>query len=263
MTILLKEDQTEIELTCDYEDYQYDSFYGNLLIMSDAELMEYKKDKCPRGYTPLHLAARYGHWEIAIDLLRNRAVVGAKDFLGVTPLHIAACHNHRHVVRVLVKFGANISSKTLNGSTPLHSAAACGALEVTDQLVYHGAILDAADDNNLSALHYCILDVHSNHFSGHPRLAKFYDDDKNYVRNTNFFQWLDVFINLMILGSNVNAVDLHGRSVLHLAAKNGLADAVNVLMQEKSQLDVLISLVKHHWQKLSRTSQWNQSNGCF
>ena len=173
-------------------------------------------------------------------------MVWAKDFLRVTPLHIAACHNHRHVVRVLVKFGANISSKTLNGSTPLHSAAACGALEVTDQLVYHGAILDAADDNNLSALHYCILDVHSNHFSGHPRLAKFYDDDKNYVRNTNFFQWLDVFINLMILGSNVNAVDLHGRSVLYLAAKNGLADAVNVLMQEKSQLDVLISLVRHH-----------------
>ena len=59
---------------------------------------------------------------------------------------------------------------------------------------------------------------------------QFYDDDKNYVRNTNFFQWLDVFINLMILGSNVKAVDLHGRSVLHLAAKNGLADAVNVLM---------------------------------
>ena len=115
----------------------------------------------------------------------------------------------------------------------------------------------------LKELHYCILDVHSNHFSGHPRLAKFYDDDKNYVRNTNFFQWLDVFINLMILGSNINAVDLHGRSVLHLAAKNGLADAVNVLMQEKSQLDVLISLVRHHWQQLSRTSQWDQSNGCL
>ena len=43
VTILLKEDQTEVESTCDYEDYQYDSFYGNLLIMSDAELMEYKK----------------------------------------------------------------------------------------------------------------------------------------------------------------------------------------------------------------------------
>ena len=188
-------------------------------------------------------------------------MVWAKDFLGVTPLHIAACHNHRHVVRVLVRFGANISSKTLNGSTPLHSAATCGALEVTDQLVYHGAILDAADDNNLTALHYCILDVHSNHFRGHPRLAKFYDDDKNYVRNTNFFQWLDVFINLMILGSNVNAVDLHGRSVLHLAAKNGLADAVNVLMKKSHSLTFLRSLVRHHWQQLSRTSQWDQSNG--
>lgn len=43
VTILLKEDQTEVESTCDYEDYQYDSFYGNLLIMSDAELMGYKK----------------------------------------------------------------------------------------------------------------------------------------------------------------------------------------------------------------------------
>ena len=233
---LLEEDQTEIDSTCGYEDNQFESFY--FLSMSHKELMEYKKDTCSRGYTPLHLAARYGHWEIATDLLLNRAMVGAKDGLGVTPLHIAACHNHQNMVEVLLKFGANISSKTLNGSTPLHSAAACRALEVTDQLVYHGAILDAADDNNLTALHYCILDVHSNHFRGHPRLAKFYDDDKNYVRNTNFFQWLDVFINLMILGSNINAVDVHGRSVLHLAAKNGLADAVNVLMQGKSQFDV-------------------------
>ena len=233
---LLEEDQTEIDSTCSYEDYQFESFYGNYLIMSHAELLEYNKDTCPYGYTPLHLAARYGHWEIATDLLLNRAMVGAKDCLGVTPLHVAACHNHHRVVEVLLKFGANVSSKTLNGSTPLHSAASCKALEVTDLLVYHGAILDAADDNNLTALHYCILDVHSNHFRG--RLAKFYDDNKNYVRNTNFFQWLDVFINLMLLGSNINAVDVHGRSVLHIAAENGLADAVNVLIQRKSQLDV-------------------------
>ena len=205
VTLLLKEDQREMESTCDYKGYQFDSFYRNLLIMSHAELMEYKREKCSPGYTPLH------------DLLRNRAMVGARDCLGVTPLHVAACHNHQLVVKVLVKFGVNISSETLNGSTPLHSAAACGALEVTNQLVHHGAIPDATDDNNLSALHYCILDVHSNHFRDH--LAKFYSDDKNYVRNTNYFQWLDVFIDLMLLGSNINAVDVHGQSVLHIAAK--------------------------------------------
>lgn len=217
VTLLLKEDQREMESTCDYKGYQFDSFYRNLLIMSHAELMEYKRKKCSPGYTPLHLAASCGRWEIAIDLLRNRAMIGARDCLGVTPLHVAACHNHQLVVKVLVKFGVNISSETLNGSTPLHSAAACGALEVTNQLVHHGAIPDAADDNNLSALHYCILDVHSNHFRDH--LAKFYSDDKNYVRNTNYFQWLDVFIDLMLLGSNINAVDVHGQSVLHIAAK--------------------------------------------
>ncbi|XP_022810060.1 uncharacterized protein LOC111347065 [Stylophora pistillata] len=233
VTILLKEDQTEVDSTCEYPP----SFRGMYSIMNHKELMEYNQEMCHCGYTPLHLTARYGNWEIAIDLLQNKAMVESKDCLGVTPLHVATCHNHQHVVEVLVKFGVNISSKTSNGSTPLHSAAACGAVEVIDQLVYHGAILDATDDSNLTALHYCILNVQPSHLRHH--LAKFYEDENNYVRNTNFYRWLDVFINLILLGSNINALDVHGRSVLHVAAKNGLADAVNVLIQRKSQLDVL------------------------
>ena len=230
---LLKEDQTEIDSTCDY----FQSLGGEGFIMSVKEWMEYEQDVCQCGYTPLHLAARYGNWEIAIELLENGAVVDAKDCFGVTPLHVATCHNYQRMVEVLVKFGANISSRTFNGSTPLHSAASCGVLEVTNQLVYHGAILDAADDRNLTALHYCILNVQSSHHSFH--LANFYHDDNNYVRNTNSYRWLDVFINLILLGSNINAVDVHGRSVLHAAAKSGLADAVNVLVQRKSLLDIL------------------------
>ncbi|PFX14284.1 Ankyrin-2 [Stylophora pistillata] len=250
VNFLLKEDQTEIHATCN-RFQEMSSFFLQLLV-SHSELKEYKKDVCHCGYSSLHLAARYGNWEIASNLLENNAVVEAKDCFGATPMHVAACHNQADMVDVLVKFGAGINSKTYNGSTPLHSAAVCGASEVIDRLLYHGAILEAADDSAFTALHYCILYVNSTQLNDYVfdietrsitdrrgYLAKFYRQlVNNHIKNTNFYGWLDALINLILHGSNLNAVDSHGRTALHLAAANGLADAVNVLLQRKAQIEL-------------------------
>ena len=226
------------------------------------EEAEYHKDICHCGYTPLHLAARYGDWDIGLDLIIGGANVDAADCLGATPLHVAACHNHKDFVDMLSrsKIGANVNSKSFNGSTPLHSAAACGAVDVIDHLLYHGANLSAVDENNLSTLHYSIMNIRQLDFDHEVFLNKtnlsdvtlslLMDDRRGYladfdrydnssiIRNTNCYQWLDTFLHLLIRGSDINAVDIYGRTPLHFASANGLPDAVNILLQRKAEFEI-------------------------
>ena len=258
--LLLEKDPTIVYKTCNHwQSVQEHNETEPSLTLSFKESIEYHRDVCHCGYTPLHLAARYGHLKIGIDLIIRGAHVEAQDCFGATPLHVAACHNHIPFVDLLThsKISANINSRSRNGSTPLHSAAICGAVDVIDHLLYHGANLSAVEDEGLSALHYAILQIHPKQLerkimlnrtdlggtlhlvtvdrNGH--LASFYDEN-DMVKNTDHYRWLDAFINLILRGSDVDAVDIHGRTPLHIAAANGLADAVNVLLQSKAKLDI-------------------------
>ncbi|KAL9988502.1 hypothetical protein ACROYT_G002956 [Oculina patagonica] len=279
--LLLMEDQTKIHSGCDHwqdvhrkdetrthlplshEESHWQDVQGGQhitrasLTLSLEESVEYHQDICHCGYTPLHLAARYGYWEMAIDLVKSKARVGARDCFGATPLHVAACHNHWEMVYLLSELGSDINGKTFNGSTPLHSAAACGAVEVIDHLLYHGTNLSAVDDSGLTALHYAILNITSSQLNrkiifnatssdqqiqlvtidrtGH--LAEFFTKESQ-VKNTDHYRWLDTLIHLIRRGSAIDAVDTHGRTALHIAAGNGLADAVNVLLQKKAKLEI-------------------------
>ena len=261
---LLSKDQAKIHSTCvHWQDVRQQDETGQNLLLNCEESREYHGDVCHCGYTPLHLAARYGFWKIAIDLVKAGATVGTQDCSGATPLHVAACHNHRDITYLLLKLGAKIIGRTFNGSTPLHSAAACGANEAIDYLLYHGANLSEVDDRGLTALHYTIHNINSSQLDqnflvnstgdedlphlvtvdrrGH--LAKFFVEN-NHWKNTNFYPWLDALIGLLSHGSDINAVDIQGRTALHMAAENGLADAVNVLLQNKARPEMRDKLGK-------------------
>ena len=265
--IILQKDHGLIHETCDHwQRMEQQNETHTSLKLSFKESIEYHGDTCHCGYTPLHVAARYGHWEIGMYLIEiGRARVNVSDCFGATPLHVAACHNHKSFVHMLMRSesSANINSMTANGSTPLHSAAACGAVEIIDLLLYFGANLSAVDKDGLSTLHYVILHIHPDQLDGkfilnrtdlggalhlvtidrRGHLAEFYEKN-NIIRNTDQYRWLDAFINLILRGSDIHAADKNGRTPLHIAAANGLADAVNVLLQRKSKLELRDNLGK-------------------
>ena len=200
------------------------------------ELAEYNADVCHCGYTPLHLAARYGHLEVAILLIEKGARLDERDCTGATPVHVAACHNHANLT------GDNLNIKTSNGSTPLHSAAACGAVEVIDYLLYKKASLTAVDNYGLTALHYSIHNIRFRSpfdliapRKGH--LSGFFVYDNQY-RSVDGLRWLDTLVKLLRWGSKVDVVDVDGQTPLHIAAHYGLADAVNVLLQMNASMEV-------------------------
>jgi len=258
--LLIMEDQSKVHATCDrWQNLQEQDEMGRYWTLSRKEYIEYNRDICHCKYTPLHLAARYGYFEIALELVkRGRARVRARDCLGATPLHVAACHNHWKIASHLLKLGAEVNIKAFNGSTPLHSAATCGAVEVIDHLLYHGANLSAVDDSGLTALHYTILKINSSHlekkflfksdtssgeqwqlvtFERKGHLTKFFREE-NHLKSSDHYRWLDALIHFIFRGSAIDTVDIFGQTALHIAARNGLADAVNVLLQQKAKLEI-------------------------
>lgn len=222
------------------------------------ERTEYNADVCNCGYTSLHLAARYGYRQLAISLIRKGARVNDRDCSGATTIHVAACHNHSGLIHLFSQrtVGGDINAKTLNGSTPLHSAAACGAVEAINHILYKEADPSVVDDYGLTALHYSIRNIKSSDLSrivyrndiagdgtlrpvvtdrkGH--LSGFFSD-KQQIKSTDRLNWLDILIRLVFTGTNIDAVDTKRQTTLHTAAQNGLADAVNVLLQRKASLE--------------------------
>ncbi len=106
------------------------------------------------GWTPLHLAAFFGHPELATALLDRGADIEARSTNPSknTPLHAATAGGHAQIVRLLLLSGANPRARQEGGWTALHSAAQAGNREMVEELVAHGADINARADNNQSPL---------------------------------------------------------------------------------------------------------------
>ncbi|RXZ81310.1 ankyrin repeat domain-containing protein [Paenibacillaceae bacterium] len=115
------------------------------------------------GYTPLGLAAHFGHEEAALYLIQNGADIGLKGQDGTlnnTPLHAAIAGNHLGIVRLLLEHHANINAQcegTLReGFTPLHVAAHFNRLEIARMLLEHGADPSLANSEALTPAQYAL-----------------------------------------------------------------------------------------------------------
>ena len=95
-----------------------------------------------RAQTPLHYAASKGQAAVAALLLSLGATVDAADFWEMTPLHYASGGGHLPVVQLLLSHGANAAAVGGDGYTPLPAAAFSGQPEVIKLLLRRGAYSD-------------------------------------------------------------------------------------------------------------------------
>lgn len=104
----------------------------------------------PDGFTPLGLAAFFGHLEIVNVLLMDHADpnIASNNPMRVTPLHSAVAGNHYAVAAKLIEAGANVNAIQADGFTPLMGAAQNGNLQMVELLLAHGADVNARVDKH-------------------------------------------------------------------------------------------------------------------
>ena len=100
------------------------------------------------GWSPLHLAAHYGHTALVELLLHNNAPVDLRSTnqMANTALHAALAGRRAGVVKILLDAGADVNAKQHGGWTPLHAAAASGDRALVDLLLARGAKPSLAND---------------------------------------------------------------------------------------------------------------------
>jgi ankyrin repeat protein len=92
------------------------------------------------GFTLLHLAAFFGHRELAEFLLAEGADINAvsknQTFArGVTPLHSALAASQTALATLLIDKDADLTARDADGNTPLHSAAFHGNIPIVQLLL--------------------------------------------------------------------------------------------------------------------------------
>src|SRR5262249_27866615 len=106
------------------------------------------------GWTPLHLAAFFGHAKVAELLLANGADVAARSRNpnGNTPPHAALAGNHKAVARRRIGAGADVNASDPAGWRPLHLAAANNNIDAIKTLIEQGAEVGASNGEGKTAL---------------------------------------------------------------------------------------------------------------
>lgn len=160
------------------------------------------------GTNAIHLAADLGNAQ-SLELLLNapkadpniRICVREKES---TALHLAADDGNVECVGLLLAKGADAKVKNHRGFTPLHLAARTSSLECVETLLRDGnADANAEDFDHRTPLHAAV------------------------GKSDSAF---DILETLISWGANVNAKDVYGFTALHLAALDGLAHCVEMLI---------------------------------
>ncbi|MDM5155210.1 ankyrin repeat domain-containing protein [Bacillus sp. DX1.1] len=114
------------------------------------------------GWTPLHLAAYFGHIEIASLLLEKGATlhVKEKNRNGNTPLQAAVANKKISLVEFLIDRGANINVTQSGGWTSLHEATLLGDEELVKLLIEKGADISIKRDDGKTAFDIALEKEH-------------------------------------------------------------------------------------------------------
>jgi ankyrin repeat protein len=109
------------------------------------------------GWTPLHLAAHFGHTNTVRWLLEAGADVQARsrNDLANQPLHAATAGRAPvELLTLLLEAGADVNARQRGGFTPLQATAQNGNLAATELLLARGADAQARTDDGQTALSF-------------------------------------------------------------------------------------------------------------
>lgn len=152
-----------------------------------------------------------------IDLIAEFPLcrVNLQNNHGIGALHVAAMHGSPKMLNVLLTLGADPEIRDENNYTPLHYAAARGHQNTLLLLMHAGAKVTAVTNDKSTALHLGCLNGHLNCV----KALLYYSDH-------------------MKMKIDRNAQNRMGDTAIHIAAKWGFRDIVQVLLEYGVKTDL-------------------------
>ncbi|MCB9081463.1 MAG: ankyrin repeat domain-containing protein [Lewinellaceae bacterium] len=137
-----------------YERIIHDDLPGVEAILTETPLLV--NQFAPDGFTPLTLAAYFGHSALAKLLLSVGADVNLAtgNPMRVAPIHAAVASQAIAIVGLLLDAGADVQAVQSQGITPLHAAAHRGDELMVKTLLKAGAPAATRSDAGFSAADY-------------------------------------------------------------------------------------------------------------
>jgi len=157
--------------------------------------------------SPLHLASRGGHVDLARMLVERGADISAQKNDGSTALHLASENDHVDLAWMLVERGADISAQKNDGSTALHLASENDHVDLARMLVEQGADISAQKNDGSTALHLASENDH-----------------------------VDLARMLVERGADVSAQKNDESTAFHLASENGHVDPARMLVERGADM---------------------------
>lgn len=112
------------------------------------------------GKTALHIAARLGHQECVVSLLKSVNYT-AIDSKGSTAVHDAAKHGQTNIIRSLLAYGASPEDLDEDGNTAIILACRNGRVETVNALLMSGANVNGKSGSGKTALMFACEDGNS------------------------------------------------------------------------------------------------------
>lgn len=195
------------------------------------------------GATPLHEAVRYGRTEIAELLLNAGAKVDALDSIGKSPLLlIIPVESQRDTYKLLLDNNANINQKDMYGDTVLHVATMSNApADVLDYLVQNGALVDERNKQGVTPIEIAIEQEHPEQVeffakNGADIFAE--DMDGESPLSKALERPTSDMLKMLVGEENVNAKDSSGNTALHIAIlKDAPAEYIKYLIDAGSDVN--------------------------
>ncbi|KAK7114150.1 protein phosphatase 1 regulatory subunit 16A-like isoform X1 [Littorina saxatilis] len=176
---------------------------------------------------------------------------------GLTALHQCCIDDSEEMMKLLLDYNANVNACDTEMWTPLHAAATCGHVTLCKHLIDRGAELLAVNADGNMPYDICEDEVTLDHIETEMAKRGITQEQIDMTRLATEHQMLSDLKEHASKGGDLEVLDNHGATMLHVAAANGYIEVAEFLLDNHVSVDTRDN---ESWQPVHAAAYWAQQD---